>query len=282
MSSASNFTFSGQTVLITGAARGIGAATARRLHAGGANLALVGLEPELLEALVTELGGERAAWFEADVTDVPALGAAVAAAAERFGGIDVAIANAGVHYIGGFMASPLAQLERELEINLLGVVRTDHAVLPHLVASGGYLLNIASLAAAAHAPLMTSYTASKAGVEALTDSLRVELRPEGVAVGCAYFGFIDTDMVRDAFEDESTQLLNPLMPKFVRGAVPVDQAVDAIEHAIRNRSARTWAPRYVGFALVARGILQPLTERRMLAAGARIKQAIAVAVKQNA
>jgi len=263
----------GKTVLITGAARGIGAATARRLHGLGANLALVGLEPELLADLTDELGRERAAWFETDVTDSAALIEAVAETVERFGAIDVAIANAGVHYIGAFATSPLEQLERELEINLLGVLRTDHAVLPEILRSGGYILNIASLAAAAHAPLMTSYAASKAGVEALTNSLRSELAPTGARVGCAYFGFIDTDMVRDAFAHPSTEVMQPLMPAFVRKPVSVGKAVDAIERAVLGRKARVWAPRYVGSALRSRGWMQPLSERRM-AGSSRVRRAL--------
>jgi NADP-dependent 3-hydroxy acid dehydrogenase YdfG len=130
-----------KVVLVTGAARGIGEMTARRLHARGARLALVGLEPDRLSALADELGDERAAWFEADVTEVPALQDAVEGAVSRFGRIDVALANAGVHYVGAFERTPLSVLERELEINLLGVLRTDHAVLPHLLSSRGYLLN---------------------------------------------------------------------------------------------------------------------------------------------
>src|SRR5439155_23656148 len=93
-----------RTVFITGAARGIGAATAERLHARGDNVALVGLEPERLEALAARLG-DRAAFFEADVTDRAALDAAVAGAVERFGGIDVAIANAGIHTTGSLLGA---------------------------------------------------------------------------------------------------------------------------------------------------------------------------------
>ncbi|MDQ8045554.1 MAG: short-chain dehydrogenase/reductase [Solirubrobacteraceae bacterium] len=266
--------YAGKTVLITGAARGIGAETAKRLHAGGAKVALVGLEPERLEALAAELGADRAAWWEADVTDVDQLQAAVDGAVERFGGLDVAIANAGVHYVGAFATSPLAQIERELEINLLGVVRTDKVVVPHLIASKGYLLNIASLAAVSHAPLMSAYAASKAGVEAFTNVLRQELSVEGVDVGTAYFGFIDTDMVRDAFSSESTKILEKAMPKFVRTSVHVSEAVDAIEKAVLKRKDRTWAPRYVGGAIASRGVLQPVAEKRVTAGKKSLKRAI--------
>src|SRR5437764_8384022 len=93
------FDVNGRTVFITGAARGIGKASAERLHAKGANVALVGLEPERLEENAARLG-DRAAWFEADVTDLDALERAVARTVERFGGIDGAIANAGRAYVG--------------------------------------------------------------------------------------------------------------------------------------------------------------------------------------
>ncbi len=266
--------YAGKTVLITGSARGIGWETAKRLHAGGAKISLVGLEPDLLAERVQSLGEDRAAWFEADVTSVEQLQAAVDGTVAKFGGIDVAIANAGVHFVGSFEAAPLEQIERELEINLLGVIRTDKVVLPELLKSGGYLLNIASLAAAAHAPLMSAYASSKAGVEALSNSMRVELAPKGVGVGTAYFGFVDTDMVRDAFSDDSSQTLWPLMPGFIRKTVTVDHAVDAIERAVRRRSDRTWAPKYVGGILATRGISQPLTEKRMLLAKGTILKAL--------
>src|SRR4051794_9738433 len=178
----------GRTAFITGAARGIGAATAERLHARGANVALVGLEPERLAENAERLG-DRAAWFEADVTELAALEAAVEGTVERFGGIDVAVANAGISFMGTLAASPVEQVERTLNVNLLGVWRTDRAVIQELKRSRGYLLNIASLAAVTHAPLMGPYASAKAGVEALSDSLRLELAPHGVAVGCAYFGF---------------------------------------------------------------------------------------------
>ena len=258
-----SYEIAGRTVFITGAARGIGAETARRVHAGGANVVLAGIESERLEALAAELG-ERAFAYEVDVTDAEALRDAVAAAKERFGGIDVAVANAGVHWTGPVAKTPLETLERELEINLFGVLRTVHAVLPEVIERRGYVLNIASLAAASHAPLMAPYAASKAGVEALTNSLRGELAGTGARAGCAYFGIIETDMVRSAFSNRSVQSALKVLPGFVARPAPLSAAVDAIEDGIRNRKSRVWAPRYVGPALLARGIVQPLTELRLL------------------
>ena len=258
----SRFDVAGRTVFITGAARGIGAAAARRLHAGGANIALVGLEPQRLQALADRLG-PRAAWFEADVTDYDALQRAVEGTIARFGAIDVAIANAGLMFIGRLATAPREQVERTLEVNLLGVWRTNRAVLDEIVRNRGYLLNIASLSAASHTPLMGAYTASKAGVEAMTDCLRVELAPTGARVGCAYFGFIDTDLVKASFAHTSTQALTSVMPGFVARPAPLSEAIDAIERGVTRRSARIWAPRYVGAALALRGVLQPLTELRL-------------------
>src|SRR4051812_1628503 len=188
---------SGQVVLITGAARGIGAGAARALAGRGAKVALVGLEPELLKALAEELG-EDAAWFEADVTDRAALDAAVAGAVERFGRIDVVIANAGVAPVGTVTTLPPEAFAKTIDVNLMGVYNTIHAALPHVIASKGYILPIASGAAVMHLPMMAPYSASKAAVEAFADCLRVELAPKGTKVGCAYFLFIDTDMVREA------------------------------------------------------------------------------------
>lgn len=252
---------SGRTIIVTGAARGIGAATAVRLHARGANVALLDVDAEPLEALADKLG-DRAAWFKTDVTDGAALERAVAETVDKFGGIDIAIANAGIGHVGTLAGSPPDEIERTIQINLLGTWRTDRAVIDQIVERRGYLLNVASLAAAMHTPANGAYAASKAGIEALTDALRVELAPTGVAVGCAYFGYIDTELERESVAHPAIQSMQRMMPRFASRAAPVAAAVDAIEDAVTNRRARVWAPRYVGAALVMRGVLQPLSEWR--------------------
>ena len=279
---AENFNVNGRTVFITGAARGIGAETARRLHAKGANVALVGLEPERLQALATELG-DRAIALEADVTDFEALQSAAKATVERFGGIDVGIANAGIAFTGPLASAPFEQVERTLAVNFLGVWRTDRALIGHIVERKGYLLNIASLAAVSHAPLMGPYTAAKAGVEALTDALRIETAPSGARVGCAYFGFIDTDLVRASFAQPSAQAMTGRMPSFMRNPAPLSEAIDAIERGIERRADRLWAPRWVGAMIKLRGFLQPMTERQMLKEPDRLRAGIeAAATSQEA
>lgn len=277
---AAHFDISGRTVFITGAARGIGAESARRLHAKGANVALVGLEPERLERLAAELG-DRAAAFEADVTDFDALRRAVDGCVQRFGGVDVGIANAGIAFTGALATTSVDHVERTLAVNFLGVWRTDRALIGQISERKGYLLNVASLAAVTHAPLMGPYAAAKAGVEALTDSLRIETAPTGARVGCAYFGFIDTDLVRASFAQPSAQAMTGGTPSFLRNPAPVHTAIDAIERGIERRAPRVWAPRWVGAMIALGGLLQPLIERQMLRDQDRLREGLKVAESTN-
>ncbi len=276
MSNQERFPIAGKTVFITGAARGIGAGAAERLYARGANVALAGLEPDLLHALAERLG-ERALPIEVDVTDFEGLQDAVASTVEHFGGIDVGIANAGISFTGPLASAPMEQVERTFAVNLLGVWRTDRALLPQITAKRGYLLNIASLAAASHAPMMGPYSSTKAGVEALSNVLRQELSPSGAKVGCAYFGFIDTDLVRGGFSQPSAGGLRAQMPKFIGEPAPLFKAVDAIERGVGERAAKVWAPRWVGAALYLRTLIQPLTERRVLADPANLAETMRIA-----
>jgi NAD(P)-dependent dehydrogenase (short-subunit alcohol dehydrogenase family) len=270
----------GRTVLITGAARGIGKATAERLYAKGANVALVGLEPERLQQNVAALG-DRAISFEVDVTDLGALERAVKATVERFGAIDVAIANAGISYTGALATAPVEQIERTLAVNLLGVWRTDRAVISQITEQRGYLLNIASLSAISHGAMMGPYTTAKSGVDALSDALRMESAPFGAAVGCAYFGFLDTDLVRGGFAEPSAQAIKDKLPGFIGNPAPLSKAIDAIERGIERRSPRIWAPRWVGPMLYLRGVLQPLTERLALKDTSDLVESMRLAEEAN-
>jgi NAD(P)-dependent dehydrogenase (short-subunit alcohol dehydrogenase family) len=277
---ATPYDVSGRTAFITGAARGIGAETARRLHGKGANVALVGLEPERLHALAAQLG-DRAIAIEADVTDFEALQRAVAATVERFGGIDIGVANAGIAYTGPLATAPIEQVERTLAVNFLVVWRTDRALIAQITERKGYLLNIASLAAVTQAPLMGPYAAAKSGVEALTNSLRIETIPSGARVGCAYFGFIDTDLVRASFAQPSAQLMNGRAPGFIRNPAPLSKAIDAIEQGIERRASRVWAPRWVGPMLTLRGLLQPFAERQIEKDQGRLVESLRVSEASN-
>jgi NAD(P)-dependent dehydrogenase (short-subunit alcohol dehydrogenase family) len=178
---------------------------------------------------------------------------------ERFGGIDVVIANAGVAPNGSVASIDPAVFDRTIEVNLLGVFRTVRATLPHVVAARGYVLIVSSASALVHTPLMAAYTASKAGAEAFGDALRAEVAHTGTRVGVAYFSFIDTDMVRSAFSRPSAARAREMGGPFSKVA-PLSEAIDAIEHGIRTRARTVVAPKSVRSMLVLRTLLQPLSE----------------------
>lgn len=248
----------GKTVLITGAARGIGAETARRLAARGANLSLVGLEPEQLEGVAAECGD--AAWFEADVTHRDALESAVEGTLERFGGIDVVMANAGIAGVGTVRAMDPAGWERIIEVNLLGVYRTLNVCLPHVIERRGYVLPVASLAAAIHSPGMSAYSATKAGVEALADSLRGEVKHLGVDVGVAYYSWIDTEMVRGADTHPAAQFMRSKLRGPAAKTYTVQEAGEITAAGIEARARRVVVPKGFRAILIGRMAMARLTE----------------------
>jgi NAD(P)-dependent dehydrogenase (short-subunit alcohol dehydrogenase family) len=250
----------GKTVFITGAARGIGAESARRLAARGANVALAGLEPGELERVASQCGSNTAC-YECDVTDWDALQRAVDGAAERFGGIDVVVANAGIAPAGMTRSMDPAAFERTLDINLTGVWRTVRACLPHVIERRGYVLVIASLAAALHAPGMSAYAASKAGAEAFANSLRSEVKHLGVDVGVGYFAFIDTDMVRGADAHPTLGGLRQETPGPLGKTYPVSAVGKAVAEGIERRKRWVMVPRWLGATLLLRTALAPLIER---------------------
>lgn len=246
----------GQRVLITGAARGIGARLARRLHERGARVALLGLEPDLLQAVASQCGG--APWYECDVARRERVDESVADAVNRLGGLDVAVANAGIGAQMTLIDGDPAVWDATLAVNLMGSYNLVRAAGPHVAHPGGYFLVTASLAAAIHLPLMSAYCASKAAVESLGDSLRIELRPSGARVGVAYYSELDTDMTSRGFATEAaarTPLGNRRLP-----VSPVEPAIDALERAIRRRSRRIVSPGWVGFVLPIRMLAQRMVE----------------------
>jgi NAD(P)-dependent dehydrogenase (short-subunit alcohol dehydrogenase family) len=251
------WTLQGKTVLITGAARGIGAESARQLAARGARVALVGLEPAELERVAAECGPDAFA-YEADVTDVEALQGAVDATVERFGGIDAVVANAGIAPAGMSRSMDPAAFERTIEINLLGVWRTVRACLPQVIERRGYVLVIASLAAAVHGPGFAAYAAAKAGAEAFGDSLRAELRHLGVRVGVGYFSWIATDMVAGADSHPAIGFARANLPGIVGKTYPVSAAGRAVADGVEQRRRWVIVPGWARVLLLLRGMLFPI------------------------
>ena len=268
----------GQVAVVTGAARGIGALVAKRLAARNARVALIGLEPEGLAA-ASACCGPDSRWWEVDVTDERALADAAAAIRDSYDRIDVVVANAGIAIGGPFIHSDARAFARVIEVNLLGSVATARAFLPPLLESKGYLLQIASLAALAPAPMMAAYCASKSGVEAFAHAVRAEVAHHGVRVGVAYLSWTDTDMVRGADENDVLREMRAGLPFPADRTNSLAPAVEALVDGIARRAPRVYGQRWLPPMQLARGIVplivgrfaaraMPDIESRWLATGA--------------
>ncbi|SCK10090.1 SDR family oxidoreductase [Streptomyces sp. WMMB 322] len=229
----------GQVAVVTGAARGVGELLARKLSARGAKVALIGLEPDELKRVSESLRTDSAHWH-GDVTDHDAMTRIAGEVKDRFGKVDLVVANAGVASGGPFVDSDPVSWRRVIEVNLIGGAVTGRAFLPQLIASRGYFLQIASLAAITPAPMMSAYCSSKSGVEAFAHCLGAEVGHKGVRVGVGYLSWTDTDMVRGADEDEVMRDLRKRLPWPANRTYPLGPAVDRIVAGIERRSRHVY------------------------------------------
>jgi hypothetical protein len=236
----------GKVVLITGAARGIGAETARLLAQRGAKLSLVGLEPERLEAVARELGPGHV-WFAADVTDQAAMESAVAGTVKALGGIDVVVANAGIANNGTVAINPADAQVRTIDVNVSGVIRTVTAALPPVTERQGYIMIVSSAAALSTCPGLAAYSASKIAVEHFGGALRLELAHKGVGVGVAHPCWIDTDLVRDQRAELACfEELLKKMPWPYNVVLPVETCARALVEGIERRQRKIFIPEVLG------------------------------------
>jgi NAD(P)-dependent dehydrogenase (short-subunit alcohol dehydrogenase family) len=249
----------GRVVLITGAARGIGAGLARELATRGAHLALVGLEPDELAKVAADCGPDAGTW-EADVTSWDDLERAVAGVVERYGRIDVVVANAGIAATGFTRSMDPRAFERVIEVDLLGVWRTVRVALPHLISSRGYAMLVSSLAAIVHIPGIAAYSAAKAGVEAFANSLRAEVRHLGVGVGVVHPTWIGTDMVAGATQHPVVGALHKSIPGLAGKIYPTSVAVELMAKGIEKRSRAVHVPGWVGVVKLFRALIPRLVE----------------------
>jgi NAD(P)-dependent dehydrogenase (short-subunit alcohol dehydrogenase family) len=276
------YDLNGKVALITGGARGIGFETARQLHQRGASVAVLDLDADQVREAAERIG-ERAIGIAADVTDAGAMMAAVAETVERFGGLDVAVANAGIAPQGGTARTmPPEEWERVIDVDLMGVWHTVRAALPQVSERQGQLVLVASVAAFMNGSMLSPYAAAKAGVEQLGRALRTELAPFGASATVAYFGWIDTEMVREALDrQESGQRLQETFPKWFFRRLTVDVAGAAIARGVEARAPRVFAPRWWRYVSALRGLLNPMLDKRA-ERDARIARAIRLSEDEKA
>jgi NAD(P)-dependent dehydrogenase (short-subunit alcohol dehydrogenase family) len=237
----------GKVVLITGAANGIGAEVAQRLHDKGAKLVLTDLDEVQLKSLATRLGEDRVLTAVSDVRDLAAMQKATDAGIERFGGIDVVVANAGIATYGSLLAVDPQAFKTLIDVNVLGVFHTVRAALPSVIERRGYVLIVSSAAAYTPTAGMVPYDTSKAGVEHFANALRLELAHRGVDVGSAHMLWIDTPLIRESKDElASFQQMLRNLPGPLGKTTSVQKCGEAFVKGIEGRKRQINCPGFVG------------------------------------
>lgn len=256
------YDLAGRVVAITGSTGGLGRAVAVALKVRGARLALFDLDADAVAAQVSSLGTSSDVWgTHIDVRSWETTEKAIDAAATHFGGLDVIIASAGIA-----ISSPMEKLapeafDRVIDINLNGVWRTFRAALPHVRQRQGYMLAISSMAAFVHSPLQAQYTASKAGIWAMCDSVRLEVRRLGVGVGTIHPTFFATAMMDEVLADPAGVKIWGGNSKGLWKMVPLQAVVDGVIRGIERRKDLIVIPSKNGLVARAPGLFRRSIER---------------------
>lgn len=256
------YELTGRVVMVTGAAQGIGAALAALLHKCGANVALVDIQKEPLDLLQEDLG-YPARGFTADVTDLASMESAVEEIVEHFGRLDVVVANAGANTFEPVATGDPQAFHRVIEVNLLGTYHTLRAAAPHVMRTRGYFQIMSSTASAFHSPLQAHYTASKAGVAAIADSFRLEVRGSGAEVGVVHPTFVKTAAMEwwTRHDPVGRVLWDGNQGGGSWSMVTVGEVVGAMVDGIERRARSVVVPSNVRPLLWFPAMFQPLLER---------------------
>jgi NAD(P)-dependent dehydrogenase (short-subunit alcohol dehydrogenase family) len=267
-SSKKKYNIGDRVVLITGAAHGIGLAVARKIKVKGGIPVCVDLASDALDSLSKELG-EKSLAVACDVTDATGMQQIVKQAVEKFGGMDVVVANAGIEKIDPAWIMPAQDFERVLEVNIFGVYRSIKPALAHVIERKGHIVAVSSVSALVPWPLAAAYGASKAFVASLMRSLRMELTGTGATAGAVYFGYIDTDMMKRSSANNVVNEMFDRIPSFGLGMKPrtPECAADKIIENIESRSATGFSHFEVKCTFILRGLVQLFDDRSARRAG---------------
>ena len=254
----------GKVVLITGGARGIGFETGRLARERGASVVLIDLDREVVEESAAALGGDTLG-IQADVAHLDQMEDAVARAVEQLGRVDVVVANAGITPPKTTSrAIDAAVWEKVVEVNVVGVYNTARAGIEQVIANRGHMVLVASVYAHVNGVLNTSYAVSKAGVESMGRALRTELEPHGASASVAYFGYVETDLIGQVFDNElADRFREEIAPPFLTKKMPVSQAATALVEGITRREPRIIEPAAWRPPLYLRGQVGPINDRQL-------------------
>lgn len=191
----------GRRILITGAAKGIGRATAERFVKEGARVAALDRDAKALAGLAKQVGADKLATFEADVSDPASVGAAMTNAVAALGGIDGVVSSAGIDLIADIETMTLADWNRIIAVNLTGPMLVAQAAFPHIkAAGGGTIVNVSSGAGLSPLKHRTAYCASKAGLQMAAKALAMEAAEFGIRVNTICPGAVETELFRTSID----------------------------------------------------------------------------------
>jgi NAD(P)-dependent dehydrogenase (short-subunit alcohol dehydrogenase family) len=259
------YSLSDKVVLITGAGRGLGAATATALSHRGSRLVLADIDVSAAQEIAATLPSGKGLALECDVTHLDSVEEAVRRTHEEFGRIDVAIANAGVLGRGGtFRTLTPDQVGAVMSVNVAGVVNTVAATLESVINSGGQIVLVSSVFAYINGAGAIPYAMSKAAVEQLGRGLRVELASHGATAMTAYFSLIETDMIRHGVDaDPHVSGLLSAMPKFILKRIKPQTAAAAIANGLERRQSSITVPGRWRPVAALRGMAGPIVDAKL-------------------
>lgn len=227
----------GTRVVITGAASGLGRVMALKLAERGARIAITDRDLDGLHPVSTAVhgAGGEALVHELDVRDDDGWSALSSAVTAAWGGVDLLVNNAGVADAGSLVESRDAHWQRQLDINLMGVVRGCRTFVPAMIAAGnGHIVNVASFAGIAQAPGMIAYNTAKAAVIAFSESLRTEVDRRGVGVSVLCPAFFKTNLTA-SMTDSSQETVQRINRWMERSGVTAEDVADAALRAVERR-----------------------------------------------